>query len=249
MYASPRFTEGSMMQIYETEAFADTAMFKDFDYIKWSLSGHRSYNVSLQKVKLVSEYLPTNSLIVDVGCAMGLFVKVAKSNGYNAIGVEPSSKLCEIATKIVQAEVYNCTVEDFQCPKPADAIVIWDVLEHVYDPVRILRACTKMLRQGGYVFLQVPNYKGIANRLKTLLHRLHLKNRSFKHFGFPWHVYAFDKRSINYLLNLVGLQSIKLESWSHFKKDNSQSPIAKLISDFVLNRCLSDYIVCIAQKP
>jgi SAM-dependent methyltransferase len=43
-------------------------------------------------------------------------------------------------------------------------VSLFDVLEHLLDPVRTLRACTRLLRNGGIVFLYVPNYDS-ASRL------------------------------------------------------------------------------------
>ena len=45
-----------------------------------------------------------------------------------------------------------------------DAVSLFDVLEHLLDPLSTLRACTRLLRPGGIVFLYVPNYDS-ASRL------------------------------------------------------------------------------------
>ena len=54
----------------------------------------------------------------------------------------------------------------FESVEPAsfDAVSLFDVLEHLIDPLPVLRACTRLLAPGGIVFLYVPNYDS-ASRL------------------------------------------------------------------------------------
>jgi 2-polyprenyl-3-methyl-5-hydroxy-6-metoxy-1,4-benzoquinol methylase len=49
-------------------------------------------------------------------------------------------------------------------PASFDAVSLFDVLEHLFDPVRTLRDCAALLKPGGIIFLYVPNYDS-ASRL------------------------------------------------------------------------------------
>lgn len=248
MYASPRFTEESMLKIYENEKFADLSDFDNWAYDRWSQTGNRSYNIQQMKIMLIKRYLSAGNRILDVGCGTGLFVLEANKNRFLCEGVEPSSRLSEIGQNILNVPISTMQIEEFNPPHKFSGIIIWDVLEHVYSPAGILKKCFELLEAGGFLFLQVPNHRGISNRYKTLLYRLKLKGTAYKHFGFPWHVYSYDRESLSVLLNKTGLNPVLFESWSHLLKDGKNSFIARTLSGFTKKLCLSDYIVCAAQK-
>jgi len=247
MYASPRFTEASMMKIYETEAFADFSDFEDWSYEKWLSGGDRTYITQRQKVMLVKRFLSDGSRLLDVGCGLGWFVLEAGKSGYSCEGVEPSEMLSRVASDNLGVKVSTVEIDDFSPDHKFDGILIWDVLEHLYDPVGVLKRCVELLEPGGYLFAQVPNHKGISNTYKTVLSRLGLR-KHFKHFGFPWHVYSFDKVSLSAMMRAVGLEPVFFESWANLLKAGRRDIISKLIIEMYKKLCISDYIVCVARK-
>jgi SAM-dependent methyltransferase len=248
IFASPRFTEESMLKIYENEAFADLSMYDKWSYEEWRQSKSRSYNIEQQKILLVKRYLPEKSRLLDVGCGTGLFVLAANQSGFLCEGIEPSVRLSEIGNNVLKVPVSTVQIEDYNPTYKFNGIVIWDVLEHLYDPVRVVRRCRELLEPDGFLFLQVPNHKGISNSYKTQLYRLGLKKDNFKHFGFPWHVYSFDRKSLSVLNNLAGFKPVLFESWSHLLKDGKTGSLSQIIINLAKQSCLSDYIVCLAQK-
>ena len=248
MYASPRFMEESMLKISENEAFTDLSMFDRWSYAEWGKSRGRSYNISSQKVLLLKRYLPAGSRILDVGCGTGLFVLESIKSDFLGEGIEPSSRLSDIGRNVLKVPIATLQIEEFNAPYSFKGIVIWDVLEHLYDPVRVVKRCAELLESGGFLFAQVPNYRGFSNSLKTSLCRIGLKKSGLKHFGFPWHVYSFDKKSLTNLMNISGLKAIHFESWSHLRKINCRDYLSQIIIKVTKTLCLSDYLVCIAQK-
>jgi SAM-dependent methyltransferase len=248
MFASPRFTEDSMLKIYENEAFADLLMYDKWSYESWVQDKDRSYNIEQQKILLVKKYLPEKSRLLDVGCGTGLFVLEANKNGFLCEGIEPSIRLSRIGSNVLKIQVSTIQIENYNPTYKFNGIIIWDVLEHLYDPVRVVRRCRELLEPDGFLFLQVPNHKGISNLYKTQLCCLGLKKNNFKHFGFPWHVYSFDKKSLSILSDLAELKPVFFESWSHLLKDGKKDSLSQVIINLVKQGCLSDYIVCVAQK-
>jgi len=76
------------------------------------------------------------------------------------VGLEPSESLFEKAERALQGrgEVYRMTLEQAELPPATfDAVTLWDVLEHVADPLGFLTTCRCLLKPQGRLFLNVPN--------------------------------------------------------------------------------------------
>ena len=251
MYASPRFTEESLQKIYETPVFINETDWKEFhgwSYERWKAERNRSYITSKLKVNLVKEYIGAKGHVLDVGCAMGLFVLEARKQGLNIEGLEPSHMLTDIARKHIGINVHNVSIQEYCPDHPFSAIVVWDVLEHLYDPVELLTHCARLSAPGGYIFIQVPNYEGLGDRYKAMLYKTNLRNDDFKHFGFPWHVYSFNRNSLGLLLEKTGYTPLRFESWSHHMKDGKNFFLMRMLSQWLKKRCWTDYIVCVARR-
>jgi 2-polyprenyl-3-methyl-5-hydroxy-6-metoxy-1,4-benzoquinol methylase len=71
-----------------------------------------------------------------------------------------------------------------------DAICLWDVIEHVRDPVSVCRTLTSLLNPGGHLFLSTPNMGALTAKVMK------------QHWAFmipPLHLGYFSQRSIAYL--------------------------------------------------
>jgi len=247
-FASPRFTETTMLKIYEAENFTnDYREFQEWSYDNWKLKGDRSYTVSLEKVRLIQEYLHEDARILDVGCSVGLTVLLARENGFDAQGIEPSKELYSIAVKNIGIPVKNMQIQELRDEPPFDGVIIWDVLEHLYNPVEVLKSCSSNLKQGGYLFAQIPNHHGVGNKVKEWLCRVGIR-KTFKHFGFPWHVYSFDKKSLAIMLEKADLEAERFESWPSALMDAKTDPFSKLNIYLAKRFALTDYITVVAKK-
>jgi SAM-dependent methyltransferase len=244
-YASPRFTEEALLATHENEAFTDLSFFDPpWSYEHWRESGDRTYVVSRLKADLLERFLPARGRVLDVGCGGGLLCLEASRRGFCVEGVEPSRRIAETARRVTGVPIHAGGIESFRPTAPFDGVVLWDVLEHVPDPMAMTRAAAAHLAPGGRLFLQVPNSSGISNRWKSLLCRLRLKRSDYAHFGFPWHVYSFNRRSLAALLEKSGLQSILMESWSHRMKRRAGDLPTRLFK----RALLTDYLTAVAER-
>lgn len=251
MYASPRFSEKSLLAIYENPAFInekDFEKFKDWSYEKWKKDRDGSYLIASLKTELVKKYLGPDDPILDIGCGIGLFLVQARANGLKAEGLEPSQMLCKLGKEKFGVDIHNMLPEQFTPAQKYRCILLWDVLEHVYHPLMLLQKCNDLLQQGGYLFLHTPNYDGLSDRWKTTLCQMRLKKCDFKHFGFPWHVFSFNRESLSAIVKGAGFTPLLIESWSHFIRDGEANFLTEKLASFMRKRCLADNITCVARK-
>jgi len=133
MYASPRFTEKSLSQIYESDAFLDSSFYDNWSYEKWKRENKgRSYISQQLKIRLIKRFLKKTDRILDVGCGTGLFCLEASRQGLNVEGIDPSEMLINIGRKTFGIPLHHGLIEDFNPGYKYKGIVVWAVLEHVY---------------------------------------------------------------------------------------------------------------------
>ena len=147
--------------------------------------------------------LPTESRILDVGCGFGFALGGLRLLGFHNIsGVEQSVQQAEVCRRAgFEVDVTDDTIGWLQTrPASYDAILLFDVLEHV--PVRIqidfVRGIHKALKPGGKLILTVPN----AN---SILASRWLYNDYTHHSSFTEHSLAF-------VLKNAGFQQIWLDN-------------------------------------
>jgi 2-polyprenyl-3-methyl-5-hydroxy-6-metoxy-1,4-benzoquinol methylase len=100
---------------------------------------------------------PPGGQLLDVGCGAGNFLAVARSCGWEVTGVDPDAKAVEMASR-EGIRVLHGGLECFQGKKDLfDVITLSHVIEHVYDPGETLRACYRLLKPGGFLWLETPN--------------------------------------------------------------------------------------------
>jgi SAM-dependent methyltransferase len=91
--------------------------------------------------------------LIDVGCGDGIFLKLVPGQRHRGIEFNP-----EAARRARDAGLTVSEVPIEQLPEArADVVTLFQVLEHVLNPVEILGAVTRILRPGGRLFVAVPN--------------------------------------------------------------------------------------------
>ncbi len=93
-----------------------------------------------------------------MGCGPGTFLLAAAQRGWKVVGIEPSA-MPAAAGRAKGLDVFHGYVQDYLAhhPREFDAITCFEVLEHVPQPVDILRAIHHLLAPDGVVILSVPN--------------------------------------------------------------------------------------------
>lgn len=159
VYVTPTFDEAHYKSVYASQEYQDIVRdlgIKSHEY--------RVQRFGQERVALMAPHLPSKPRYLDVGCSTGFVVEAARDAGWEAIGLDLNPSAIEFG-RTRDLDVRAVALEDAGFPDGSfDAVSLFDVLEHLLDPVRTLRACTRLLKPGGIVFLYVPNYDS-ASRL------------------------------------------------------------------------------------
>ena len=118
---------------------------------------------SARLLEVVARCQPSGRLL-DIGAGSGILVQEALRRGYSAMGVEPSAWLCEQAWQR-GLPVVRGTLPHHEVGAEFDVVTIVDVLEHVPDPVALLRAAAQALSSTGVGLVVTPDFASVAARM------------------------------------------------------------------------------------
>jgi 2-polyprenyl-3-methyl-5-hydroxy-6-metoxy-1,4-benzoquinol methylase len=119
---------------------------------------HRDPNY-IEELDLIERHAPAKGRFLDVGCNIGMLLRHARSRGWDAVGVEPSPPLHQIATEQLGLEVHNCFLDEMPESEHGtfDVVALSDVFEHVTEPRALLQSADRLLKPGGLLYVKVPN--------------------------------------------------------------------------------------------
>jgi len=149
---------------------------------------------------LFERYRATGRLL-DVGCSAAFFLKLAQDRGWTARGVEISSWAGEFSRKELGLDVFTGTLHEAAFPDGMfDVVFSSHVLEHIGDPVALVREMRRVLRPGGAVVSVLPSQ--FASPTWRIRGR-------FLGDPPPKHVSFFKRSSFERMLRKAGLQPVR----------------------------------------
>lgn len=105
-------------------------------------------------------FVPGGASVLDVGCGAGDLIRFLNDRGFKTAGIDPSADaVAEAATRGLGA--HTATLEQWAEALGNhglyQAVTLINVLEHVPDPVAMLKAIRSLLAPTGVICFQVPN--------------------------------------------------------------------------------------------
>jgi 2-polyprenyl-3-methyl-5-hydroxy-6-metoxy-1,4-benzoquinol methylase len=140
--------------------------------------------------------------LLDIGCGNGEFLKFAEHYGWQAVGVDfDTEAVKEARSGGLDARLGDIDVID--SGERYDYITLSHVVEHVYDPVELLRTCYGLLNHGGVLWLETPN-------IESMGYAYYKSN--WRGLEPPRHIMLFNMKSLDEILLKVGFQMIEQEN-------------------------------------
>lgn len=156
-------------------------------------------------IRVVESYVKVGRML-DIGCGLGHCLKAAQLLGWEAIGIEYSKEGAQIAQRYSGARVF-CTKLKKTTFKPESfqAVMMFDVIEHVDNPKELLGRVSKILSPGGILLIVTPNVSSISAKVM---------GRKWNHYHSD-HLFYFDRNSIKSVFP-KDLRIVKIESTLKF---------------------------------
>ena len=162
----------------------------------------------IRRIKLIKKFIPDNGSddCLDFGCGIGDFVTFSE-NPYKFKGVDYSDDAIDKAMRTYNksdckfykySEFFRDNNKDI-----FDCITIWDVIEHLEDPIKTLQLLSHKLKDGGYLFISTPDIGSLFSRI------------SGKFWPFmtpPEHLSFFTDRSFRKMAEITGFEIVSSQN-------------------------------------
>jgi len=164
----------------------------------------------------------TRSKILDVGCAMGDFLFVAKDYFNECIGVEVGENMAEFTRKKLGIKVYNGEYTQLNFDEKFSCVHLSHVIEHIPNPKEWLQKSKSLLDKDGVLVINVPNKYSLVGKLKLLLVFLKLRTSKWKdNTRTPDHLFEPTVKSMFNFIESNGFKVIKHYTYSRKDMDSS----------------------------
>lgn len=181
--------------------------FQSRDHLEWGYEDYFSLEdevcaTARERLKAVQRHLRSGKL-VEPGCATGWFLDEARQTGFEVQGVELSDFAADWGRRHLDLPIATGTLAEAGLADAYyDAAVLWDVLEHLPDPLSELKEIHRVLKPGGYIFMSVPNIGSFWARV--------MGRRWFGFAKVREHLFYYDKASLTLALESSGFDVVEL---------------------------------------
>jgi SAM-dependent methyltransferase len=140
------------------------------------------------------KFRPANRRVLDVGCGVGIMPRYLEFLGMEAYGVEISPWAAQYARdELGQSRIVTGTVQEAAFPDGHFSLVTMrHVLEHLDDPLPVLREIQRILEPGGRLYVEVP-----------------CSERDTTDYLIGDHFWFYSESSLRYLLGCLGFRDVR----------------------------------------
>jgi len=181
------------------------------DYIQKRSQDPGNLNIAGPRIKTAQHYyrwverFVKKGNLLEVGCATGISLKVAQDQGWKVFGVEVNEKAALMANGVLKDNLVKVGLlnNDMFPDEYFSLVTLFDVIEHIPNPLEFLSILHKKTAPGGSILLVTPNVDTLSFKI--------LKNK-WPHFV-QEHLALYSPQSMHRLLKETGF-SPKTHGWA-----------------------------------
>jgi len=202
VYVNPRLKERIIHDFYGEEEYSAVYKMKLIPSIEY-----RRNVLSKKKYDQIMGFMQSPGIVLDIGSGLGETLSVFKENGWECTGIELNAFAANYARDQFGLDIINESIFGTKLDGTFDLVMMWGVLEHFYDPMRILRKIHSLLKRDGLFVCEVPSADSVLVRyyeaMEKPVDRIIEGDR---------HIMLFSRRSFIEMMEKSGFSPIKLQT-------------------------------------
>jgi len=153
-----------------------------------------------QRIKRIAKLINSNSRILEIGSSTGHFLHSIRNLVKEVVGIELNKEHANYAKKSLGLEIYDKPLEVAPIQLHSfDVIFMFQVFEHIPNPLEFILLCKKFLKKTGKIYIEVPNVDDILLKIYNI--------SQFQNFYFRIpHIYYYSTNTIDALLTKAGFR-------------------------------------------
>lgn len=186
VFTNPRPTKKEIEKFYSQKYYGEEN--KRF----WALFEKGIELFRDKRIKDIKKF-KSGGRILDIGCGRGKMLIKLEKKGWQVYGTELSERSAFFALEKLGLNIF--TGDFIKAGYPSDffdCITMWHILEHLDDPVAVMKEVHRIIKSDGVLVIAVPNYGG----LQAVISR-----SEWFHLDVPRHYFHYSRSSLKKLLN------------------------------------------------
>jgi 2-polyprenyl-3-methyl-5-hydroxy-6-metoxy-1,4-benzoquinol methylase len=219
LQVAPRPTSEALAKLYGADYY------ESFIAGPGLIGGHTEVSSVLRSRLVELDKQVGKGRLLDVGCGIGIFVKHAVEQGWDAAGLETSAWAAREGSLRNHVVIHHAELADAPiAPRSLDVVHFNHVMEHVIDPVSTMATALKLLRPGGILVVEVP--QEIRYPLSDRVFRtLHPDLYRTEPPALTHHITFFTVGGLRSAASRAGFAVERTGTVRHLRTDESRLPI------------------------
>lgn len=191
IYNNPQIKSEYLLKLYKDVV--------DPRYIQEREGRYYTFKNALKNIKRWKR----NGRLLDFGCYTGFFLEQAKADGWETYGIELSDWACKYAREHLGLKVFDQPLSELYIGDNFfDVVCMWDVIEHLTNPVKELREINKKLKPNGLLCISTYDLNSLSARILG----------SKYPFLMQMHISHFTRKTINRILKETSFKIIEIKT-------------------------------------
>lgn len=157
-------------------------------------------------ISLIEKYIDKGNLL-DFGSGKGYLLSSAIKRGWKPVGYDVDKEWNDKLSKKLGIEIRSGDFLKQKWNKQFDVITMHHVIEHLKDPGKIIDKIHGLIREGGVLFIVLPNINSRSAIFKRTLEKAGIRKKNIgAYYDTGHHLFYFTPRSLRKFLKSRGFQ-------------------------------------------